>query len=97
MKSSKIVEYLCTFDSNLGICSSVTNFKSLLSASEYISFARHNILWKEKVFGFDVSKGAISGDANSNFYHLIFTNSNDEDRDSFDELLKAVRTILAKV
>ena len=71
MYTPKTVEYLCTFDSNLGICSSVTNFKSLLSASGYITFVKQNIRWKDKVFGFDVSKGEISGDTNNNFYHLI--------------------------
>lgn len=97
MSFQKTVEYLCTFDSRLGICSSVTNLKSLLSASGYITFAKNKIKWNDKEFEFQVSSGEITGENNSKFYHLVFTNLNEGESDSFQELLKAVRTILAKV
>lgn len=97
MSYSKTIEYLCTFDSKMGICNSIQNVKSLLSASAHITVSTGKIKWKTHEFSLDISKGDISGETNSIFYHFVFTNDKEEESEKFQELLKAVRTILAKV
>ncbi|WP_224964162.1 HEPN domain-containing protein [Acinetobacter guillouiae] len=97
MSYSKTVEYLCTFDSKMGICNSIQNVKSLLSASAHITISTGKIKWKTHEFSLEMSKGDISGETDSIFYHFVFTNDKEGDSEKFQELLKAVRTILAKV
>lgn len=97
MAYSKTVEFLCTFDSKSGICNSISNVKSLLSTSAHISIPSGNkIKWKSVDFSLDISRGDISGETDSIFYHFIFTNAKEENSEKFQELLKTVRTIISK-
>lgn len=89
-------EYLITFDSKEGICTSVDKFKNLLATHESITFnKKEKIEFREKNFPYTIARGNLTD--GSSYYDLTIEESDPSDRDIYTDLLREVRRICAKI
>lgn len=88
-------EYLITFDSKDGICTTVEKFKKLLSVHELISFPKkEKIAYKGKEYSYQLAQGTLTD--NSIYYDLTLECNDIADQDAYKDLLREIRIICAK-
>jgi uncharacterized protein YutE (UPF0331/DUF86 family) len=90
------VEYLVLIDSNEEYCKSVKTLNSLVQAYDGIIIKDKSIQYKECTFDYIVQFGDPKN-IKHRFFHIKITNSKDEQYKKFQEFLKLIRTILAKI
>lgn len=88
-------EYLITFDSKDGICTSVEKFKSLLSAHTSISFVKKEISFAGKNFPYQLAQGTLTD--GSLYYDMTLESLDISEHEAYKDLLKEVRRICTKI
>lgn len=88
-------EYLITFDSRDGLCTSVEKFKSLLGAHESISFGKKDkVSFGGKEFLYQLAQGNLTD--GSIYYDLTLESTEQAEQETYKHLLKEVRRICTK-
>lgn len=88
-------EYLITFDSKDGICTSVEKFKNLLSSHASISFGKkEKVIFDSIEFSYQLAQGTLTD--GSLYYDLTIENSEPESKETYADLLRETRRICAK-
>jgi len=88
-------EYLITFDSRDGLCTSVEKFKSLLGAHASISFGKKDkVSFNGKDFSYQLAQGNLTD--GSIYYDLTLESTDQADQETYKDLLKEVRRICTK-
>lgn len=88
-------EYLITFDSKDGICTSVEKFRSLLAAHASISFGKkEKVSFKGNDFPYQLAQGKLTD--GSPYYDLTLETTDPDSLEVYKELLKEVRRICTK-
>ncbi len=88
-------EYLVTFDSNDRFCANVSDFKSLLSTHESISFVRDKIAYLDKNYTYQLAQGTLTD--GSIYYDLTIECPERPEIEKFSEFLREIRGICAKL
>lgn len=88
-------EYLITFDSKDGLCTSVEKFKSLLAAHTSISFGKKDkVSFSGKDFSYQLAQGNLTD--GSLYYDLTLESTDQADQETYKDLLREVRRICTK-
>lgn len=88
-------EYLITFDSKDGLCTSVEKFKSLLAAHTSISFEKKDkVSFNCRDFSYQLAQGSLTD--GSFYYDLTLESTDQTDQETYKDLLREVRRICAK-
>lgn len=88
-------EYLITFDSKDGICTTVEKFRGLLSLHENISFPKKDrISYKNIEFSYQLAQGKLTD--GSLYYDLTCECAHQVHQEQFKELLREIRRICSK-
>ncbi|VXC13599.1 HEPN domain-containing protein [Massilia sp. 9I] len=89
-------EYLITFDSKDGICTSVDKFKNLLASHTSISLnKKEKIGFNGRDFPYQLAQGTLTD--GSLYYDLTIEDTEPSEREIYTSLLKEVRRICAKI
>jgi uncharacterized protein YutE (UPF0331/DUF86 family) len=89
------VEYLAVVNSKENFCKSISSFNNLLQSYDNVRINNGNIEFEGVDYGYDVQFGEIQEDE-QRFFHIKLSCDNKHDLEKFKELLKSVRTLLAK-
>lgn len=90
-----IIEYLVTFSDKDNFCRTVDAFHNLLRTINGVSLIGSKLQFNSLLFGYEVQGGDISADKHR-FYHVKLSASDDVNIEIFEELLKSIRSVLAK-
>ena len=90
-----IVEYLVTFSDKDNFCRTLDAFHNLVRTIDGVSLSGATLQYKSVAFGYDVQGGDISADKHR-FYHVRITAPSGVEISTLEELLKSVRSVLAK-
>lgn len=88
-------EYLITFESKDGVCTTVDKFKGLLSSHDKISFPKKDkVVYDDKEFSYQLAQGKLTD--GSLYYDVTFECIDQDCQEEFKELLREVRRISSK-
>lgn len=90
-----IVEYLVTFSDKDNFCRTVDAFHNLVRTIDGVSLSGAALQFNSVTFGYDVQGGDISADKHR-FYHVRLTAPAGVEISVLENLLKSVRSVLAK-